>query len=488
LILLGDLVSLLGRREPIPPPEQAPIQAGPASLIIVTWDGKELLQQYLPSVVEAVQFDGGEHEIIVVDNGSSDGTIEYLLQNFPMVRILPLEKNYGFSEGNNRGVREAKNEVVILLNNDMQVQRDFIRPLLEGFQDPTVFAVSCQVFFQDRTRRREETGKTRARWERGFFAPFHDEVLETDGLAQPIPILWGGGGSCAYRRSRFLELGGFDALFYPFYLEDTDLSYQAWKRGWETVFAPGSVVIHRHRGTTQRKFSADYVKGAIRKNQYLFIWKNITDSRWTWEHFFFLPWNLLRFMHQTSPHFEWKALRWAIGQLPACLQARSRTRALSRQSDHEIFRRTGLQVPREGTTTLDFNLRDFGEQLGPGWHLREFNDSGGYRWTGLRSAFFLFPEKGENILEVRGFIPELRPFHRPFLHLQLFQEKKRFFETRIAHSGPLVLKVPLVGIQVEDGHPLLFELRLNATFSPARSGTGTDTRELGIVITSLRLI
>src|SRR5262245_31151865 len=201
------------------------------TIVVVNWDGKHLLAECLPAVVEAVKHDGRNHEILVVDNGSTDGSVEFIRQNFPCVRILMLDRNYGFTGGNNRGIADAKTDVVVLLNNDMIVDREFLRPLLNPFSDPSIFAVTSQIFFQDRTRRREETGKTRARFEDGFFYLWHDDIHPVDDTYETIPVFWAGGGSCAIDRQKYLAIGGFDSLYRPFYLEDTDLSYQAWKRG-----------------------------------------------------------------------------------------------------------------------------------------------------------------------------------------------------------------------------------------------------------------
>src|SRR5579883_394768 len=176
------------------------------TIIIVTWQGKHLLEECLPSVIEAAK---PPHEILIVDNGSTDGTIEYVHQNFPTVHILPLDKNHGFSEGNNRGIATVSTDIVVLLNNDMIVDRDFLRPLLDGFSDPTVFAVTSQIFLQDPTRRREETGKTRARFEHGGFYLWHDDIGPADETHETIPVFWAGGGSCAIDRRKFLEIGGF---------------------------------------------------------------------------------------------------------------------------------------------------------------------------------------------------------------------------------------------------------------------------------------
>ena len=84
------------------------------------------------------------------------------------------------------------------------------------------------------------------------------------------PCFYGGGGSCAFDRAKFLELGGFDPLFAPFYLEDTDLGFMAWKRGWKVLYQPRSVVYHEHRGTIGRLFGEERIQAVLRKNYLLF--------------------------------------------------------------------------------------------------------------------------------------------------------------------------------------------------------------------------
>ena len=121
---------------------------------------------YLPSVVEALAGNAA-NEILVVDNGSEDGSAEFLRTHFPSVRILALNRNLGFGGGSNAGFREARNDIVVLLNSDMRVEQDFLTPLLAGFADEKVFAVSCQIFFSDPDKLREETGLTQGWWENG---------------------------------------------------------------------------------------------------------------------------------------------------------------------------------------------------------------------------------------------------------------------------------------------------------------------------------
>src|SRR5438552_5859488 len=129
-----------------------------AAVVIVNWDGMHLLSECLPSVIDAVNYAGGKHEILIVDNGSTDGSVEFLKQRFPEVRVLALNHNYGFGGGNNRGVEEVHTDIVVFLNNDMVVDRDFLNPLLRVLEDPSVFAATSQIFFSDPSRRRQETG------------------------------------------------------------------------------------------------------------------------------------------------------------------------------------------------------------------------------------------------------------------------------------------------------------------------------------------
>lgn len=342
ILLLADLLSLplllfSAKGKALPRPDRSL-----ATIIVLNWEGRHLLEEFLPSVVEAVKHDGRDHEIMVVDNGSRDGSVDFLRNRFPSVRVIPLDRNRRFTGGNNAGVAAAKNDIVVFLNNDMQVDRDFLQPLLDGFQEETVFAVSCQVFFQDKTRRREETGNTKARWRMGFIEPYHGEVPEKGTAGQScLPIFWGGGGSCAFDRNKFLALGGLDTLYDPFYLEDTDLSYQAWKHGWKSLLAVDSVVVHKHRGTNKQKFGDNFVDNTIRKNQYLFIWKNITFFPWTLSHLLYLPINQAGFLIHTNWQFETKAFFRALLQFPEALAKRYRKRNEYQMQDPEIFERTG---------------------------------------------------------------------------------------------------------------------------------------------------
>jgi GT2 family glycosyltransferase/glycosyltransferase involved in cell wall biosynthesis len=316
------------------PPQPRPTAA---SVVIPNWNGKDLLEKYLPSVVAAMA-GNPENEIVVVDNGSSDGSADFLRAAFPQVKLVALDANLGFGGGSNAGFRAAKNAIVVLLNSDMRVAPGFLEPLLEGFRDPLVFAVSCQIFFTDPAKLREETGLTQGWWQDGGLRVRHriDEAI-----GDLFPCFYGGGGSCAFDRAKFLELGGFDRLLEPFYLEDTDLGYMAWKRGWKVFYQPRSVVYHEHRGTIGKRFGEDQIQAALKTNFLLFCWKNIHEWRKLTQHFPF-AWAgaILSVLFgdvqgRPNPVSLWRAFL----RLPRAVGARWRARTLSRISDTEAFRR-----------------------------------------------------------------------------------------------------------------------------------------------------
>src|SRR5258708_7283686 len=125
-----------------------------ATVVIPNWNGRDLLAKYLPSVIEALA-GNPDNEIIVVENASTDGSAEFLREQFPAVKVLALDRNLGFGGGSNAGFRAARNDIVVLLNSGMRVQTDFLEPLLQPFNDEKVFAVACQIYFTDTSKVRE---------------------------------------------------------------------------------------------------------------------------------------------------------------------------------------------------------------------------------------------------------------------------------------------------------------------------------------------
>ncbi|OFV99919.1 MAG: hypothetical protein A3F68_10135 [Acidobacteria bacterium RIFCSPLOWO2_12_FULL_54_10] len=325
-----------------PHPVARPIPRN-ASIVIPTWNGKDLLGKYLPTVLAGCHPDD---EIIVVDNASTDGTAKFVRQRFPQVRLLVMPRNLGFGGGSNAGIQAARHPIVVLLNNDMRATPGFLEPLLAGFTDDDVFAVSAQIFFSDSSRRREETGLTIGSFQRGFLRVGHKIDDEVHCL---YPILYAGGGSTAYDRDKFLSLGGFDPLFEPFYLEDTDLSYCAWRRGWKVLYQPASHLFHEHRATIAKNYSPQAIRSYLRKNYVLMVWKNIHRWRWLIKHLSVLythQWSCFLGQEEDSS-IPIGAFLAALRQFPQALRARRSALLRSTVDDAGVFERLRPAVFRD---------------------------------------------------------------------------------------------------------------------------------------------
>lgn len=255
------------------------------SIIIPTWNARHLIKRCLRSVVDAI--DADRDEIIVVDDGSTDGTADFIKTEFPVVVIESSGTNKGFGASCNTGVARSRGEVVVLLNNDIIVEPSFLPPLVEHFDNKRIFAVNAQVFHADGStpggglvRGYFHCGLLRLRWSE------MESEREHEGMT-----LYANGAATAIHREKYLELGGFDSLYYPFYSEDLDLSYRAYQRGWQTLYEPRSVVRHDHSVTISAAYDAEYIARISKRNRILFVWRNIHDPRILFQH---VIWMFLR--------------------------------------------------------------------------------------------------------------------------------------------------------------------------------------------------
>ncbi len=304
-----------------------------ASIIISNWNGKNLLKENLPSVIKAIKYGGGNHELIVVDDASSDGSQEFIKKNYPQIKLIELKENKGFGEANNIAVLQSKNEIVVLLNNDMAIEKNYFSFILPHFDDEEVFAVTPKMITEDIFRKKIKTSTSSwAEFRRGFWHDTDDaEMKEGCHLSLTAP-----GGGATFNKEKFLSLSGFDRLYYPFYYEDTDLSYRAWKRGWRIIYEPRTIVHHRCSQTITTHFGRRPASLVRKRNYYLFIWKNITDHSLILQHLLFLPFFLLNKL--VSGRVMWiKAFFLALKQLKEALLRRRIVKEESVFSDYSIL-------------------------------------------------------------------------------------------------------------------------------------------------------
>lgn len=293
------------------------------SIVIPNWNGLYLLQKHLKHSIDAS--DGCE--IIVSDDCSTDGSVDYLQKNFPQVIVVSSKNRQGFAGNVNAGVARSTGEIVILLNTDVEPEKGFLQPLLSHFDDPDVFAVGC-------LEKSWENGKTVLRgrgiasWQKGFYVHTRGEVNRND-------TAWVSGGSGAFRKSMWNTLGGMDTLYNPFYWEDIDLSYRARKAGWKTMFESKSRVSHYHEeGKIKREFSPNDVKRIVYRNQFIFIWKNVTDMRILLSHLFWTPIRLTQAIISKDMVMI-QGFLWALMSMKPILKKRSFQKKLYKRTDNE---------------------------------------------------------------------------------------------------------------------------------------------------------
>jgi GT2 family glycosyltransferase/glycosyltransferase involved in cell wall biosynthesis/SAM-dependent methyltransferase len=449
------------------------------SVVIVTWEGKDLLAESLPALLEAVRFHGGEHEIVVVDNGSTDGTEEYLRRRFPEIRVIRNERNEYFGGGNNLGVQTAKNDVVVLLNNDMIVHKDFLGPLLDGFRSPDVFAIASQVFLADPQKPREETGKTRASFNGCDLDWRHDPISRSDEEQEYVPVLWGHGGAVAVDRQKFLWLGGFDRLYDPFYVEDADLSYEAWKVGWRCLLGVRSKVIHKHRSSTSR-FGSPFITQIVRRNHELFIWKNFSDLAKLLKHF--LRAYRRRIQQAGIPgigiRLELRSFLGAVKRLPAVLSRRLRLARSIVRPDREIFRLTN-PPNSDSSSEVDFARLSSQEQLGSGWYPIELSGERNHCWMAQEASLCLSAPAETAELQLEGYVPQLSEYGAVPLTLTVCcgAERTRFDLA----EGSFKHTCQITSLQV--GKPTDIQLAVNQTIPPSPH----DSRTLGLMFYRIAL-
>ena len=215
-------------------------------------------------------------EVIAVDNGSNDGTAQWLAAEWPAVRVEVSAEPLSFAAAVNRGMARARYSHVCLLNNDMLLEPGFFTALRAAFDKvPGLFCATAQIRFPAGVRR-EETGKAVMAHDHPDDFPLRcDEPIAGEDLTW---VLYGSGGCSLYDAAMLRALGGIDEAYAPAYVEDLDVGYRAWQLGWPTVFVAGAVVEHRHRATTSRYFTEAQLAGILETNYLQFLARAVSDG------------------------------------------------------------------------------------------------------------------------------------------------------------------------------------------------------------------
>ena len=249
------------------------------AIVILNWNGCKLMEKFLPSVID---YSPSElSEVVVADNGSTDASIVMLKEKFPSVRIIQLDKNYGFAEGYNQAIKQIDNEYTVLLNSDVEVTPSWLdAPLATLEADPTIAAAQPKIRAQRNKEYFEYAGAAGGYMDIYGYPYCRGRVLhivEKDNgqYDTPADILWATGACLFIRTAIYKEVGGLDAGFFA-HQEEIDMCWRLRSRGYRLVCTPGSVVYHVGGATLQvespRKTFLNF------RNNLLMIYKNLSEK------------------------------------------------------------------------------------------------------------------------------------------------------------------------------------------------------------------
>ena len=252
----------------------------PLTVAILNWNGATLLQKFLPSVVE---YTPSHHaKILVIDNGSTDHSLQLLREEFPEVEVLALEENLGFAGGYNEVMKRIETPYACLLNSDVQVSKDWIESPLRMLQEnSSLAAVQPKILSYKKPICYEYAGAAGGFLDRhGYpfcrgriFATVEEDHGQYD---KPTAIMWASGAALFVRKEAFLAVGGFDTLFFS-HMEEIDLAWRFHRKGYNVFYDPTSKVYHVGGATlpssSPQKTYYNY------RNNLLMLYKNLPYER-----------------------------------------------------------------------------------------------------------------------------------------------------------------------------------------------------------------
>lgn len=251
------------------------IKTDKIAVVILNWNGREMMRRFLPSVVE---HSAPEGLVVVADNGSTDGSLEMLAEEFPSVVRLPLPENYGFAEGYNRALAQIDAPYYLLLNSDVEVTPHWLRPLLSYLEEhPEVAACQPKLLAQADKGSFEYAGAAGGYLDRYGYPFCRGRIFSTvecdhGQYDTPASVLWATGAALLVRSKDWHEAGGLDGRFFA-HMEEIDLCWRLRSRGRKLMCVPGSVVYHVGGGTLNaghpRKTFLNF------RNNLLMLYKNL---------------------------------------------------------------------------------------------------------------------------------------------------------------------------------------------------------------------
>jgi GT2 family glycosyltransferase len=244
----------------------------------LSWNGRAHLEVLRPSI-EALEPPGVEWELLVLDNGSSDGTADWVRSSWPRARLIESPKNLGFAAGNQRLVEEARGDAIAFLNNDTRVAPGWLRALVAALAGAPDDVAAVSGLAVDWEGRRLDFARGVMTFDGHGFQLDFGRPLDRARLPEPgAELLFASGGNMLVWRSAFEQVGGFDREYFA-YLEDVDLGWRLWSAGWRVIHAPAALIHHRGSATSDL-LGASHRGFLFERNAFLTAYKNYEAGWW----------------------------------------------------------------------------------------------------------------------------------------------------------------------------------------------------------------
>lgn len=256
------------------------------ALLVLNFNGGERLADMVLPGLGSVSNDGENHDVFFIDNASTDSSCDYVREKYPWVHLVTFDTNL-YLYAYNIVCEQLTHRIVYFLNNDIEVDSDLVHGIVPKFSDQNVFAVNTRVLQADRVT--PQGSRTTGGLHRGLWY-----FTQLDDITMTSTAFFALGGQAAFDREKFLEIGGFDKLFYPLYHEDIDLSLTAWRRGWTVLYEPSVVIVHEGGTTSNKKYKSFAKRRLIARQSFLLQWKHQTTLTEIMSHLAFLIPRLLR--------------------------------------------------------------------------------------------------------------------------------------------------------------------------------------------------
>lgn len=287
----------------------------PISIIIPVYKNYEMFYKYLEINKKFIS----DCEVIIMNDYPFENITKKTQQILKTAKVFNNKKNLGFAGNVNKGVKKATKKYFFLMNSDVVLRDDSFKKAIDHFKkNKKLFAVGFAQIEKDG----KIVGANTCYFKNGFINNSHKKISDK----KIEKIFWAEGGASIFRRDLFIKLGSLDELFNPFYWEDIDLSYRAWKSGYQVIFDPNILVEHHHESTIGKYFQQQKILRTAFRNQLYFHWKNLTDKEFLIKHLINLPKQIFR-----PGFFD------ALLNLPKILKSRKKVTKLFKKTDKEII-------------------------------------------------------------------------------------------------------------------------------------------------------